>query len=76
MVQAFIDYIAMKKVVCEPVYNMKLIVWLSVASTGIALLSNATYDYPVIRYGIIACILIVVYIFKNKLIQIVKTIRQ
>lgn len=76
MVQAFIDYLAMKKVAPEAIYNMKFVFCLSVIVTAIALLSNLVYDYIAIRYTVIIMIFIVGYFFRNQLIQIVKTIKK
>ena len=76
MVQAFIDYLAMKKVAPDTIYNMNFVLSLSVIVTAIALLSNLVYDYIAIRYTVILLIVLAGYFFRNKLIQIVKTIRK
>ena len=45
MVQAFIDYLAMKKVAPEAIYNMKFVFCLSVVVTANRIISNLVYDY-------------------------------
>ena len=75
MIQALIDYFAMRKVAPQPVYNMKYILILSIAVTIIALLSNIVYDSIVIRYIIIAIILVMGFIFRNRIKEVLMTIK-
>lgn len=76
MVQAAIDYFAMRKVVLEEIYSLRVILLLSVFVTLIALLSNLVYDLAVVRYLIIVVIMVVGYVHRNKLIQLVSAIRK
>lgn len=60
IIQACIDYFAMRKVVGANVYNMKLIIMISSVMVAISLLSGVIYDIPLVRYLIlivIACLL-------------------
>lgn len=58
-VQALIDYFAMKHVVGESIYDMKIIVGMSVLLTVISIFSNLTYDYIIIRYVAVVILLII-----------------
>ena len=75
MIQATIDYFGMKKVVGENVYNIKYILCLSVAVVIFALTSNFIYDYALIRYTIILISLVIIYIFRKKIINTFLTIK-
>ena len=75
LLQATIDYFAMKKVVGERVYNMRLIGLLSLSVLAVSLLSNLIYGYMWIRYAIIAGILILAILFRNKIIALLKAIK-
>ena len=76
IIQALIDYIAMKKVVEEEVYNMKFILWLSITVIVVALMSNAIYDFPIIRYTIILIILIIGVIKRKDVLKIIFDIKK
>ena len=69
-VQALIDYFAMKHVVGESIYNMKIIIGMSAFLTMISIFSNLTYDYILIRYLAILIILTVGLINCKKIISI------
>jgi O-antigen/teichoic acid export membrane protein len=75
IIQAIIDYIAMKKVVKEQVYNMKFIFALSLAVIMVALVSNIVYDIPIVRYSVIAIILLIGFIRRKDVIRVVFDIR-
>lgn len=69
-IQSVLDYIAMRKVVGESVYNMKCIGVLSLLLVLIALFSNLIYDYFIIRYAIVALTVVAAVIFRKKLLTI------
>ena len=69
-VQAMIDYIAMKKIVGQSIYNMKVIAAMSVGIVAISLFSNITYDYLIIRYVIAAAIAALGVIYRKKLMSL------
>ena len=67
MVQAIIDYIAMRKVCGHNVYNMKYIIFLSVAIILVSLISLLTYSMFFIRYGIVLFLIIFMFVFRKKI---------
>lgn len=73
--QAAMDYCAMKKVVKEEIYNMKIIGVLSLFVVIIALLSNLIYDTIVIRYTILFAIGLSLFVFRNKIVKLYKKIK-
>lgn len=70
IVQAVIDYFAMRHVVGENVYDMKYIVKLSVIIIVLSVLSNLIYDFWIVRYSILAVACIVLIIMRKKVIGI------
>lgn len=74
MVQAGIDYIAMKKVVKENIYNMKYMLLLSISVVAIALISNLFYGIAWIRYVILGILLILAIIFRKKIFAMMKNL--
>mgnify|MGYP006988895879 CR=1 FL=1 len=68
-VQSLIDYFAMKHVVGESIYNMKLIVAMSLGITIVSIFSNMTYDYYIIRYIAVLVIVSLGVIYHRKLIS-------
>jgi len=75
-VQALIDYFAMKHVVGESIYNMKIIVGMSVLLTVISIFSNLTYDYVLIRYTAVVILLIVGLVNIKRIISIFKGLKK
>ncbi|MDE7108036.1 MAG: oligosaccharide flippase family protein, partial [Clostridiales bacterium] len=74
-VQASIDHIAMRKVVGQKVYNMRIIGLMSLIVVAVSLLSNFLYDYIIVRYVIIGVIFILGIIFRKKIIGLFKLLR-
>lgn len=73
MIQAMLDYFAMKKVVRKKVYDMKFIVSLSLVIVIIAVLSTILYRLQnFIRYGLIIAIFLVCLIQKEKIVYLFK----
>lgn len=68
LIQALIDYFAMRSVVGESIYNMKYIIAMSVGLSIIALVSNMTYDYPVIRYTLVVLLAVVLFVKRKQII--------
>lgn len=68
LLQVLIDYVAMRRVVSEKIYDMRYIVGISafVMAAGITL--NFIYGYTLIRYVLLAIVLVLLaaYIKKNK----------
>ena len=75
LIQAIIDYYAMRKAVPEKVYDIKTISWLSFGIIIIALISNFIYDYYIIRYAFLIALLATVYVFRKKILNIMKLIK-
>lgn len=75
-VQALIDYFAMKHVVGESIYNMKIIVGMSLLLTVISIFSNLTYDYILIRYAAVVILLIVGMVNSKRIISIFKGLKK
>ncbi len=76
IIQAVADYVAMRKVVGEDVYNMKYVAALSLAVLGISLCSNLTYDYPVVRYALVVLMIVCMVIFRKKIIGLISAIKK
>lgn len=72
IIQALIDYWAMRKVVGKSVYNMKEIYMLSGAVIFIALFSNLLYSLTIIRYVIASAIVIFLIYKKNDILGIIR----
>jgi len=75
-IQAALDYFAMRKVVNREIFNMRYVGGLSLFVIIVALLSNLVYDYLWIRYSIILLLLVTCFMFRNKLLHIVKEIKK
>ena len=73
--QAFFDYFAMRKVVKEPIYNMKYVGILSLTVVSLALISRFIYDYIVIRYCLILVGIGFCFLFRNYFINMLKKLR-
>lgn len=54
IVQAIIDYIAMRRVVGESIYNMRYLGVLSLAVLSMSLMSGLLYGHALIRYALLA----------------------
>lgn len=74
--QAVLDYLAMKKIVAEDVYDMRLVAILSASLIGISLVSNFIYDFAIIRYVIVGLLIALALIFRRKLKNAVFAIRK
>lgn len=69
-IQALIDFIFMRKVAKSSVYNIGLLVILSIIVVIIALLSNLIYDYPNARYAIVIFVGVLLFVSKDKLVSL------
>lgn len=75
-VQAVIDYIAMKHVVGESIYDMKIITGMSIMLMVISIFSSLTYDYVIIRYAAVVLLLLAVFINYKKIISLFKGLKR
>ena len=71
VIQATIDYFAMRKVVGKSIYNMKYILALSIIMIAVSLTSAFIYDFMVVRLSILALVLILLLIFRKKIMGII-----
>lgn len=76
LIQAVMDYFAMRKVVKERVYNMSFIVILSVGVIAISLFSNLLYSFSIVRYIILIALLAILVIFRKRIISIIKGMKR
>ncbi len=67
MIQALLDYVAYRKTIKTHVYNWKLIMALSVIVIVISLISNAIYNYSIIRYAIIIILCVIAIVFRKEI---------
>ena len=72
MVQATIDYYAMRKVVGQSVYNMKHILTLSFIVIGFSITSGQLYQYSLIRYVLLFFILITLVYYRRRFLSFFK----
>ena len=76
MIQAIIDYLGMKKVVKQQIYNMKYILFLSILVVAIALASNLIYGNAILRYIIVFVGLIIAFLFRSKIKTVLFMVRK
>jgi len=79
MVFSITHYIFMRKVCCdccngEYPYDTRKIIFITVPFLIAGFLFMATYNYPVIRYGLVGAAVIVAIIMRKKIIAVVKKI--
>ena len=75
LIQAAIDYIAMRKVARDQVYNMKYVGILSLVVLCVSVFSIFLYSNAYIRYGIILALVTLLIIFSKKIISTIKNIK-
>jgi len=69
LIQAAIDFFAMRKVVGQSIYNMKYVGVLSAGLVFIAIFSNLTYGLSWLRYIVAIGILTIGFIFRNRILS-------
>ena len=67
IIQAFIDYNAMKKVVGCDIYNMKFILVLSIFVILISTISIYIYKMTIIRYMLLIVIIVLSILYRDKI---------
>ena len=72
----FMKIVLKKQSIKEQVYNLKFIILFTVLLTGIVFLSLYTYHYPVMRYSLIASLLILVIVFRKKIVDMMSTMKK
>lgn len=73
MIQAAIDYFAMKTVVSERIYDLRIIITLSLLVSGTACLFPLLYESTLTRYAVLLIICIAGFIFRNSIWRIIRT---
>ena len=76
MLQALIDYLAMRKVAGIAIYNIRYLLSLSGIVILISLLSNFLYGVPYIRYSILLVILLAVVWKRSDIIAVMNNTRK
>lgn len=76
LVQASLDYLAMRHVVNESVYNMRYLGGLSLGVIVVALSSNLLYSGWLLRYAAVGGIVLCAVIFRNRLLELFKAVRK
>ena len=71
LVQALLDYLFMRIVSKAKIFNGKLILILSIVVIVISLLTNLIYDYIVPRYAILGIIIVLIIVFRKRLLRVV-----
>ena len=68
LIQAIIDYIAMKKIIKVDIYDGKFILILSLLVVITAMFTNFIYELTIVRYIILVAIALFAFIFRKKII--------
>ena len=76
IIQVFIDYFAMKKVMGFSLYNTKLLISISSAVIMISLVSSVTYNYPLFRYLLFLAMLVAAFVNRNRIIKLLKAVKE
>lgn len=76
LLQAGIDYWAMKHVVRVQVYNMKLIVALSTVMCAISLVCLLVYKYSLIRYALLSALILLLLYQRRHIIDVLAAFKR
>lgn len=74
LLQAIIDYLAMRRIVNASIYDMKVIGILSIMILAVSLFGGALYQSRTVRYLILAIVILYFVVFKNKIFNIIQNI--
>lgn len=66
LLQAILDYYAMKKVVVKDIYDVKLLITLGITVLCVSIFSSFIYYHSFIRYFLIALFITTMFIFRKK----------
>ena len=70
--QASVDYIVVKKIMKQDIYDRKYLLLLTISVLVISLLSNALYSFSIIRYVVLAAIIIILWIKRDIVFNLMK----
>lgn len=78
---AGLDYFYMirickKENIDENLYSIKGLIAVFVVFAVLAFTAMSLYNYPIIRYTIILCVFLLMFMFRNRLIELFKTIKR
>ena len=78
---AGLDYFYMirickKENIDENLYSIKGLIAVFVVFAVLAVTAMSLYNYPIIRYTIILCVFLLMFMFRNRLIELFKTIKR
>lgn len=76
LLQAVMDYFAMKRVVEEPIYDMRFIIGLSLTVIAVALFSNMLYSFTIIRYAIILLFFVAAFLKRKQIAKVFTAIKK
>ena len=76
LLQAAIDYWAMRHVIREKIYDMRLVVLLSVLVCAIAFASLFMYDIPIVRYVFFMLLLLALLYYRAKAFRILTAFKK
>ena len=76
LLQATIDYWAMRHVIKVKIYDMHLIVLLSVALCAIAFACLFVYDIPSIRYSLLSLLVLALFLQRRRVIRILTAFKK
>ena len=74
--QACIDYFAMKKVVGQDIYNISILIRISVIIFVVSIFSRFIYAYPIIRYVLLGVCFVYAIINRKKLTLILNSTKE
>lgn len=75
LVYTFLHFLNYRRIVGkEKVFNDKAVMGIVAATTVLCLASGLLYDYWIVRYSLVAAILVVLVIYREKIIGLVKTL--
>lgn len=76
LLQAILDYAAMRSVVKEKVYKYSIIVVITATVVVFSLVSALLYDYVVLRYGIVLLFFTACFVFRKRIVSVFSSIKK
>ena len=81
LVLASLDYFYMLRIckqhdIDKNLYSIKWLIALFIVFAALAFTAMCLYNYPIIRYAIILCVFVCMFVFKNKLIELFDMIKR
>ena len=76
LLQAIIDWVAMKKAIGFNIYSLKPIALMSIGIIVVGLVTILFYDSLLIRYMVITLMLVVLFLYRKKLLSLYSLVRK